>query len=66
VKGNKERFRDYLKAKKLSFSRCGRLLNMDGVSLWRYVAGLREPSREVRKKMKQKLGFDWKESHGTV
>lgn len=58
---NRERLKQYLLSKGLSYSKCGRRLDMDGVSIWRYVAGLRAPSNEVKKRMKRRLKFEWKE-----
>ena len=55
-----ERLRQHLKKMRLSFNRCARLLNLDTGSVWRYASGRRRPSREVRKRMKRKLGFEWK------
>lgn len=58
---NAKRLKDLLKKKGLSLNDCSRTLEIDKFSLWRYTAGEREPSEEVRKKMKQKLGFEWRD-----
>lgn len=60
MKDNGERLRNHLRGKKLSMNRCARMLGIADLSVWRYVSGLREPTDDIRKKMKKKLGFEWK------
>jgi transcriptional regulator with XRE-family HTH domain len=59
---NGKRLKSDLKKKKLSMMKCARLLGVADMTVWRYTSGDREPSEEIRKKLKQKLGFTWEDN----
>ena len=61
---NKDRFKAHLKKMGYSFNKCAQILKMDKGSLWRYTSGLREPTEDIRKKLKNKLGFVWQGDDG--
>lgn len=56
---NPDRLRAHLKKLGMSMNKCARMLGVADLSVYRYCADLREPTKEIRKKMKRKLGFEW-------
>lgn len=54
-----KKFKTYLKANKISIDRCARLIEANGVTVWRYTTGLREPTGEMKERILERLGYQW-------
>jgi len=56
---NSKRLQDFLNKKGWMQTDLARLLKVSPVTVWRWTDGRSEPAPKLRKKLSQKLGFEW-------
>ncbi len=59
MKDSAIQLRQLLKARSWSQRDLARLLEVEPLTVWRYLEGQRKPSKKVRRKLEKKLGFKW-------